>query len=84
MSGESAGHMLCDDLMSASRDAAYRAMSFVARAGGPRIAGSPDDRTNLMAQRAGMHAWLAAQPDRARLESDYLQFRKEWSPIFKD
>lgn len=84
MSGESAGHLLGDDLMSPSRDAAYRAMSFVARAGGPHIAGSPDDRTNLMDQREGMRAWLEAQADRERLESEYLRFRKEWSPIFRD
>lgn len=70
--------------MSENRDAMYRAMSYIARSGGPKIAGPVDDRANLKAQRGAMTAWLQAQRDIQRLTQDYEKYRERWSPVFKD
>lgn len=75
---------LHQDLTGAGRDAAYRAMSFIARQGGPRIEDAASDPANLDAQRAGMLAWLQAQPNLAALANDYLRHCEHWSPIFRD
>lgn len=75
---------LQNDLNSDSPDAAYRAMSFIARRGGPQIAGPADDVANLMAHRADMRAWLQSRPELTTLENDYLEYREHWSPLFQD
>lgn len=62
----------------------YRAMSYIARQGGPKIVGPADDLTNLKAHRGTMLAWLQTQHDPQRLAEDYVQYRKRWSPFFKD
>lgn len=79
-----AGSLLDQDLTGSARDALYRAISYVARRGGPQLAGAADDLANLQAQRAGMLAWLAAQADLAQLVRDYAEYRERWSPVFKD
>ena len=72
------------DLTGVGRDATYRAMSFIARQGGPRIEGVASDPANLDSQRAGMLAWLQAQPNHAALANNYLRYCEQWSPIFRD
>lgn len=75
---------LHDDLTGKSHDAIYRAMSFIAKQGGPQIDGSVDDFENLVAHRACMLAWLQAHHEPTTLANGYLAFRDRWSPIFKD
>jgi len=75
---------LYQDLMSEARDPMYRAMSYIARQGGPKILGPADELANLKAHRAAMAAWLQAQEDVQRLAEDYAQYRVRWSPVFRD
>lgn len=75
---------LQQDLSGGGRDTTYRAMSFIARRGGPRLVGAAGDAANLDAQRAGMLSWLQSQPDPAALANDYLRHCEQWSPIFRD
>ncbi len=76
--------LLEQDLATGGRDATYRAMSFIARSGGPRIAAAAAELTALNAQRADMLAWLAAQPGLVVLVADYVRYCEQWSPIFRD
>lgn len=71
------------DLADGGRDAAYRAMSFVAREGGPGIAMTSDDGDD-MPRRREMLGWLAGHPAPAGLAESYEQYCRDWSPIFQD
>lgn len=84
MSFELSGGSLYEDLLSESRDRMYRAMRYIARLGGPKIAGPADDLVNLKAHRGAMLAWLRAQDDLHVLVQDYADYRERWSPFFKD
>ncbi|MCP4428764.1 MAG: hypothetical protein GY803_30125 [Chloroflexi bacterium] len=75
---------LYQDLTEGSRDAAYCAMIFIGRRGGPAIAGNPDDMEALCANRKPLCEWLFAQPDWQQIAADYVDFQYLWSPIYRD
>ena len=75
---------LQQDLTAGTRDATYRAMSFIARRGGPHIKGVAGNLADLDGQRVDMLAWLKAQPRLPALAADYLCHCEQWSPIFRD
>lgn len=74
------------DLTSASLDARYRAISYVARMGGPALEGGADAAREgqMDAQAARTQVWLDMHIHDEKLLSGYLSFRQSWSPIFKD
>jgi hypothetical protein len=76
--------LLQQDLDGGGRDATYRAMSFIARSGGPRISAAAGEFAELNAQRADMLAWLKAQPGLVVLAADYVRYCEQWSPIFRE
>jgi hypothetical protein len=78
--------LLQRDLTSDSRDAIYRALSFIARNGGPKV---PVGMLNLaqwkQAARPSL-AWLQDQsPERVNeMEARYKEYIDKWSPSFTD
>jgi hypothetical protein len=76
--------LLEQDLATGGRDTTYRAMSFIARSGGPPIAAAAGELAGLNAQRPDMLAWLVAQPGLVALAADYARYCEQWSPIFRD
>lgn len=64
------------------RDAMYRAMTFIARQGGPPLPG--DTKEVLAAHREHARDWLLAQEDPGDLLSSYERFVQIWSPVFLD
>lgn len=74
---------LREDLAHGSRDARYRAASFVARQGGPGLPQAAADAAALDAARPTLLAWLDAQPDPQALAQAYVQFVEHWSPVFR-
>ena len=75
---------LYEDLNSDSRDAMYRAMTYIGRADGPSIDGPPDDLENLQANRQPMIEWLLNLQDPKETLDGYIEFKELWSPIFPD
>lgn len=73
---------LYQDLDLDHHDAMYRAMTFIARRGGPRPPG--DTREALAAHRALARDWLLAQEEPGDLLADYDRFVQLWSPVFPD
>lgn len=72
------------DLTADSRDAMYRAMSYIQRCGGPSIVGSADDLLDLRVNRARHLDWLSGRQGVARIIGEYEEFRKRWSPVYTD
>jgi len=75
---------LYQDLHADSRDCMYRAMTYIARCGGPTILGSPDERKNLLASRVPMREWLFGRPDIEKVLEAYAEYLARWSPVFPD
>lgn len=75
---------LYHDLMTDARDPLYRAISYLQSRGGPPIAGPSDRLAPLQANRSKMLAWLEAQKDRAMIAAEYIDFKRNWSPIFPE
>jgi hypothetical protein len=73
---------LYQDLDLNHRDAMYRAMTFIARRGGPPPPG--DKKDVLTAHRARARAWLLAQEEPGDLLAIYESFRRSWNPVFLD
>jgi len=76
--------VLYRDLTWDSRDSMYRAMTYIARCGGPSIIGPPDDLANLLASRGLMVEWLLRQQDKDKIVEEYVKYHKQWSPVFLD
>lgn len=70
------------DLHLDHRDAMYRAMTFIARHGGPPVPG--DEKETLAAYREQARDWLLAQEDPGNLLAAYERFVQTWSPVFPD
>lgn len=70
------------DLHLDHRDAMYRAMTFIARQGGPLVPG--DAKETLAAHREQARDWLLAQEDPGDLLVAYERFVQSWSPVFSD
>ena len=64
------------------RDAMYRAMTFIARRGGPLLPG--DAKEVLIAHRERARNWLLAQEEPGDLLTAYECFLERWSPVFLD
>ena len=64
------------------RDAMYRAMTFIARRGGPHPPG--DSKAALIRHRAPAMDWLLAQGEPGDLLAAYERFLERWSPVFPD
>jgi hypothetical protein len=60
----------------------YRAMTFIARQGGPDVPG--DTQEVLAAHRLQALAWLLAQGEPGDLLAAYDRFLQQWSPVFPD
>ncbi|WDT76827.1 MAG: hypothetical protein MPW16_06335 [Candidatus Manganitrophus sp.] len=75
---------LYHDLMTDARDPLYRAFSYLQRRGGPPIEGLSDRLALLQANRSKMLAWLEAQKERERIAAEYIEFKRNWSPIFPE
>lgn len=73
---------LYQDMYQGSRDAIYRAASFIAKEGGP----PPDETTQkaLAAHRTRAAKWLKSQSDIEALDMRYIEFTERWSPVFPD
>lgn len=70
------------DLHLDHRDAMYRAMTFIARNGGPPVPG--DAKEALAAHRERARDWLLAREAPGDLLADYESFVQTWSPVFPD
>lgn len=70
------------DLYLDHRDAMYRAMTFIARRGGPHLPGQTKE--DLVTHRQEACDWLLAQEDPGELLDEYDHFWQSWSPIFPD
>lgn len=75
---------LYHDLMTDAHDPLYRAISYLQRRGGPLIEGPSDRLAPLQANRSKMLAWLEAQKERERIAAEYIDFKRNWSPIFPE
>ena len=75
---------LYQDLHADSRDCMYRAITYIARCGGPTILGSPDERENLLASRGPILEWLLGRPDQNTILEAYAEYLERWSPVFPD
>ena len=64
------------------RDAMYRAMTFIARRGGPSLPG--DSKQALIAHRERARDWLLAEEEPSDLVAGYEHFLERWSPVFRD
>ncbi|MCI0535976.1 MAG: hypothetical protein L0Z50_12190 [Verrucomicrobiales bacterium] len=71
---------LYQDLDLDHRDAMYRAMTFVARHGGPPLPG--DTKELLQAHRDEAKNWLLAQERVGVLLAAYEHFVQHWDPVF--
>lgn len=80
MSAGLQGSRLARDLHLDHRDALYRALTFLARHGGPPVAG--DTLAELAAQRQKALDWLNGRDDGASLVAAYEAFTRNWSPVF--
>ena len=73
---------LYQDIYLDHRDAMYRAMTFIARRGGPRLPG--DAKKVLFAHRERARDWLLAQEEPGDLLTAYERFLERWGPVFQD
>lgn len=73
---------LYQDLSLNHRDAMYRAMTFIARRGGPSLPG--DAKDVLTAHRERARDWLLAQEEPNDLFAAYERFLQSWNPVFLD
>lgn len=73
---------LYHDLITDARDPLYRAISYLQRRGGPSIEGPSDRLAPLQANRSRALVWLEAQKDREMIAAEYIDFKRNWSPIF--
>lgn len=76
------GSRLYQDLSLDHHDALYRAMTFIARRGGPTLPG--DTMAVLTAHREPAQAWLLAQKEPGEILLAYERFLQRWSPVFVD
>ncbi|MFN4079875.1 MAG: hypothetical protein ACK4NS_03150 [Saprospiraceae bacterium] len=73
---------LYQDLYQNSREAMYRAMSFIEKQGGPPLSGTT--KKALKAHRPQAAKWLKTQANHASINETYVEFVRIWSPIFPD
>lgn len=73
---------LYEDLSLDHRDSIYRAMSFIARHGGPAPVG--DEMEILLAHREPALEWLQSLKNPHELLEEYDEFVQTWSPVFLD
>ena len=73
---------LYQDLYLDHRDTMYRAMTFIARNGGPLPAG--DTKEVLAEHRERDRDWLLVQEKPGDFLAAYEHFLQSWSPVFKD
>ena len=73
---------LYQDVYLDHRDAMFRATTFIARQGGPRLSG--DAKEILIAQRERARDWLLAQEEPDDLLAAYECFLERWNPVFLD
>ena len=73
---------LYQDLHLDHRDAMYRAMTFIARRGGPCPPG--DSKEALIGHRGPARDWLLAQEEPSDLLAAYERLLERWSPVFPD
>ena len=71
------------DLRADTREALFRALVYLERAGAPPTPGGGDLAT-LRARGAEGERWLLAHPGREALERGYGAFVLTWSPFFPD
>jgi hypothetical protein len=71
---------LYQDLYLNHRDAMYRAMTFIARRGGPPLPG--DAKEVLTAHRERARDWLLAQEELTYFLAAYERFLQSWNPVF--
>ncbi len=71
---------LYKDLYLDHRDGMYRAMTFIAREGGPPLPG--DAKEVLIAHRDRACDWLLAHGGGGDLLAAYERFLQHWNPVF--